>query len=155
MEDNLALAKRIINKILYITIATVDESGQPWNTPVYSAFDEDYNFFWVSAKQSQHSQNIAKNQNIFLAIYDSTVVEGAGRGVYIKAEAVMLTDESEINHATKYLYGRKNKTPHPANHFLSESPRRVYKAVKRQAWVNTDDKVNGFHVDKRIEIKLK
>jgi len=42
-------AKEIISKIIYITIATVSRDGLPWNTPAYSSFDENYNFFWVSS----------------------------------------------------------------------------------------------------------
>lgn len=148
-------AKEIINKILYITIATVNEKGEPWNTPVYSAFDENYNFYWVSALINEHSQNINRTGKAFLVIYDSTVAEGTGQGVYIKADAKMLTSESEIIHATKYLYGRKNKPVRPVFDFMGDSPRRVWCAVPEQVWTNADDKVNGHHVDSRVEIKLK
>ena len=33
-DENLAMAKRIVEKILYITIATVNPNGKPWNSPV-------------------------------------------------------------------------------------------------------------------------
>ncbi len=51
-------AAEIIKDIKYITIASVSDDGQPWNTPVYSAFDKDLNFYWFSDKNSQHSQNV-------------------------------------------------------------------------------------------------
>ncbi|OGE80018.1 MAG: hypothetical protein A2660_02905 [Candidatus Doudnabacteria bacterium RIFCSPHIGHO2_01_FULL_45_18] len=155
MEDYSVQAKEIINKILYITIATVSPNGEPWNTPVYSSFDEEYNFFWVSDQYSQHSKNIASNKNVFLAIYDSTAKEGTGRGVYIQAEASMIIDKQEIERILKYQYGRKNKPTRPVTDFIQESPRRVYKAVPKQVWINTADKINGHHVDKRIEVKLR
>ncbi len=63
-------ARAIIEKIIYITIAT---EALPWNTPVYADFDEQYNFFWKSGKNSQHSKNIKENNTVFIAIYDSTV----------------------------------------------------------------------------------
>jgi uncharacterized protein YhbP (UPF0306 family) len=57
-------AKEIIELILYITIATVSKDGTPWNSPVYSAFDEDYNFYWASDQNGQHSKNIAENDKV-------------------------------------------------------------------------------------------
>ena len=147
-------AKQIINQIIYITIATVDKDAQPWNTPVYSAFDERYTFYWISSPESQHSQNIATNHRAFLSIYDSTVAEGTAEGVYIQAEASELADASEIEHALKLLASRKNKTPKAVELFLNNAPRRVYKAVTQKAWINTDTVIDGLHIDGRAEISL-
>ncbi len=148
------IAKQILSEIMYITIATVSKDGQPWNTPVYSSFDEDYNFFWISSPLSQHSQNIKENNNIFLTVYNSTASEGTGRGVYVKAKAFELNDPVEIEEALKYIYGRKDKPPRPTDDFMNHNPRRVYKATPEQFWINTDEKVEGHHIDKRVEIKL-
>ena len=109
--NNIEKAKAIIAKIMYITIATVSKDGKPWNVPVYSAYDEKFNFFWNSWKENEHSQNIRSSNNIFLAIYDSTMPEGTGKGVYVKAKAYELDDPKEIEHAVKYIYGRINKVP--------------------------------------------
>lgn len=153
-QELVAAAKGIIADILYITIASITPDGEPWNTPVYSSYDERYNFFWVSSPESIHSRNIAVNKNIFLAIYDSRVVEGTGRGVYIRAIAQELTDKEEIIKALAFAYGRKNKSPRPAEDFMGAQPRRVYKAVPVQSWINDDVKVGSHHVDTRVEIKL-
>lgn len=159
MEAQLAQrAKEIIQKILYITIATVNNTGQPWNSPVYSAFDEDYNFYWASDVKNQHSENIAQNNKIFLVIFDSTAKEGTGEGVYILAKAHQLTAEDEIRKALSYLDGRVGKTKDPVTRvfeFMGDMPRRVYKAVPEKVWMNADGEVNGHYVDKRIEIDLK
>ena len=58
-------AKEIISKIQYITVATYSKDGEPWNSPVYSAFDEQYNFYWASWVENQHSKNIAENGKAF------------------------------------------------------------------------------------------
>lgn len=149
-----AQAKEIIEKIIYITIATVCEDGMPWNTPVYASYDEQYNFFWISTQDSQHSKNIAHSSQVFLVIYDSTVQEGTGRGVYVKARAAELTDEDEITHALKYHYGRKNKSPRPVTDFMGPASRRVYKAIPEMFWINTDEKVDGHHIDSRVKLDL-
>jgi len=148
-------AKKIIDKILYITLATTSKQGQPWNSPVYSAFDENYNFYWISWKENQHSQNIRENNRIFIVIYDSTVSEGQGQGVYIQAKAYELDDEKEIESALKYLDGRIGKEGrHKVSQFQGDMPRRVYEAVPEKSWVNIDDRINGEFIDKRVEIKL-
>ena len=152
--NNIEKAKAIIEKIIYITIATVSKDGKPWNTPVYSAYDEKFNFFWASWKENEHSKNVRNNSEVFLVIYDSTTLEGTGEGVYVKAKAFELNDPKEIEHALKYLYGRKNKTPRKAEEFLGDYPRRVYKAVPEKFWINSDGEVNGNFVDTRIEVSL-
>lgn len=154
-EELIKRAREIIEKILYLTIATVSEGGQPWNSPVYSAFDEGYNFYWVSWKENQHSRNIETNDKIFLVIYDSTAKEGEGWGVYIQAKASMLTDGEEIINAWKSLDDRVGKAKQRnASDFQGEMPRRVYKAVPQKVWINVDGEVNGQYADKRVEIKL-
>lgn len=149
-------AKEIIKRVIYITIATASKDGQPWNSPVYSAYDKNYNFFWASWKDNQHSKNIAENKNIFLVIYDSTVPQGAGEGVYVKAKAQELREEKEIREALALLYTRKNEDPQkrkPAE-FLGNYPRRVYKAVPEKFWMNSDGNVSGNYIDTRVEVKL-
>lgn len=158
MQEQLtSRAKEIIEKILYITIATTPKDGQPWNTPVYSAYDENYTFFWASDQNGQHSKNIRDNNNIFIVIYDSTVPEGTGEGVYIKAKAYVLTNEKEIAHALKYLDGRVNKQKDPQTRiaqFMGDKPRRVYKAVPEKIWMNEDGDINGEFIDIRTEVNL-
>lgn len=148
-------AKQIIDEIIYITLATVTPEGEPWNTPVYTAFDQEYNFYWISCPESEHSRHIAHNGKVFAVIYPSNVPEGTGEGVYMQGTAKPLNDEGEITKVLEFFYGRKNKEPRPAANFLGDSPRRVYKLTTSKFWINSDEKVNGFHIDTRIEIKLK
>ena len=156
-EQLIQKAKDIIEKIKYITIATVSINSIPWNTPLYSAFDENYNFYWASDQKGQHSKNIAKNNNVFLVIYDSTVPEGTGVGVYIQAKVYKLNESKDIKNALKYLDGRVNKKKNPLTRiaeFQGNKPRRIYKAVPKKLWMNVDGEIDGYFIDKRIEIKL-
>ena len=68
-------AKAVIDMIMYQNLATVDEDGEAWIAPVYSAFDDKYNFYWKSSLTCQHSKNIRFKSNTFTSIYDSTVEE--------------------------------------------------------------------------------
>src|SRR5437879_8726165 len=95
MNENEESASAILAQVPYITLATVGPGGWPWNTPVYAAFDEASHFFWVSAREAQHSQNIRANQRVAIVVYDSTVPPNTGKGVYIQATASELTDVGE------------------------------------------------------------
>ena len=44
-EEYLKLAIKIIKEVQYITLATVTPEGQPWNSPLYTAFDKNYTFY--------------------------------------------------------------------------------------------------------------
>lgn len=147
-------AKKIIAEILYVTIATVDSNGHPWNTPVYAAYDEHYNFYWASWTESVHSRNIRQNPNVCLVIYNSTVPEGTGEGVYVTATACALTEPPLVERALCHYYGRIDKLSPDVSRFLGDSPRRIYKAVSQQFWVNGYRDIRGMQVDTRVEVTL-
>ncbi len=153
-KDLTKRAKEIIKQIDYITIASVTPEGMPWNSPVYSAFDDDYNFFWGTHIDSQKAQNIRNNENVFLVIYDSTVPPGTGEGVYVQAKAKQLRDPEEIQHAYETL---KNRRPTPfwdPAAFSESGPVRLFKAVPIKVWMNDDSEKDGHYIDVRTEVSL-
>ena len=153
--ENEKRAARIISDVLYITIASVSPDGKPWNTPVYSAFDSDLNFYWTSSKDSQHSKNIRHNADVFFAIYDSSVGEGNGEGVYLEATAEELNKREEILVARKLTQARKGQNPDDAEKFMGEAVRRVYRAKVARGWVNESESIEKGWRDYRTEIDLR
>ena len=95
-EELRALARRIIDSNLYMTLATADGQGRPWASPVYFAPADYREFLWVSVPGAQHSQNIAARPEVGIAIFDSTVAPGTGRGVYVAARAEELTEHADF-----------------------------------------------------------
>jgi hypothetical protein len=83
-----------------------------------------------------HSANIAENSDVALVIYDSTVPEGHGFGVYMRAEAEMVEKKTEIAKALRLLYTRKSRPIPSAGLFVGETPRKVYRATPSRAWIN-------------------
>lgn len=146
-------AKEIIQKITYATIATSSNVGQPWNSPVYYNHDENLNIYWVSDKEGQHSKNVAENGKVFIVIYDSTVPEGEGEGVYIQASASQVTDPEEILKIRRIKKGSHfEQSP---DSFLGESIRYMYKAVPDRIWMNDAEISDGVFIkDFRVEIPL-
>src|SRR5947209_732238 len=90
-------AKQLIGELKYMTLATADNDGQPWNTPVYFAYDGKKTFYWGSQHNTQHSQNIALNERGFIAIYDSTVEPYQGEAFYALVLCEELDEPTEID----------------------------------------------------------
>ncbi|MFC1710065.1 pyridoxamine 5'-phosphate oxidase family protein [Patescibacteria group bacterium] len=153
-KEYLELAKKIIKDIKYIDLATVTPKGQPWNTPVYTAYDKKYTFYWASDKENVHSKNIKDNNKVFGVIYDSTAKEGTGFGVYLKGKAYEVTNIREMAKAAKLLYSRAGDKPAAIQEFMKRFPRRLYKFLPEKVWINDDGKKNDNFVDIRIEIPL-
>jgi hypothetical protein len=133
MEDrHLASAKVILEKIHYINIATVNEDGTPWNTIVSTSHDKQLNFYWGSSPENVHSQNIRRDGRVFVTIYDSTVPEGTGEGLYLLGQAEELGPEK----ATAVY---------------------KYKFTPEQIWIN-DEERNGdgsYKHDIRVPLNIK
>ncbi|HET9850596.1 MAG TPA: pyridoxamine 5'-phosphate oxidase family protein [Candidatus Saccharimonadales bacterium] len=147
-------APEIIQKIIYMTLATANAEGQPWNTPVFCAYDQDFNFYWGSSKTSRHSKNISANPRVFISIYDSTVPAGEGEGVYIKAKAQELSSPADRRFAHNLLQARRIIPFWKEEYFSDESPIALYKAVPEKVWVNDGQKINGVYEDIRKEVRL-
>lgn len=147
-------AKEIIEQIIYINIATSNSDGQPWNTPVFSAYDEEHNFYWGSDKESQHSLNIAANNKIFITVYDSTVPAGEGEGVYIQAIAEEVTDLEEIKKAHELLQSRRPVPYWRLEQMNGKGVVRIYKAVPQKMWMNDEGEKGGDYIDTRNELNL-
>ena len=147
-------AKRLIERIPYITLATSNKSSLPWSSPVFCVHDKDYNFYWISSIKTIHSINIKENKNIAIVIYDSTVPEGRGFGVYMKAKASVLNDKAEIEEALKLYNKRSRRIIPPASELLSDAPTRMYKAVPSDMWINDIGTVPQGFKYLRFEIKL-
>jgi uncharacterized protein YhbP (UPF0306 family) len=80
-----AIARAIIDTNRYMTIATADERGVPWVSPVWYAVEGYREFFWVSAPEARHSRNLAVRPQVAIVIFDSSVPVGAAQAVYVSA----------------------------------------------------------------------
>lgn len=143
-------AQSILSRICYATLATVSKDGQPWNSPVYCAYDDSYNIYWGSHIGSQHSQNIRANGKAFIVVYDSTIEPGFGEGVYIQAECVELTDEAEIAAAHKIIQDRRPSPYWKLEEVQPDKPVHLFKATPQKIWMNGDGQRDGQYIDIRV-----
>lgn len=85
--DPSALARSIIEANIYLTLATADQNGRPWVSPVWFASADLREFFWVSSPDARHSRNLADRPEVAAVIFDSGQPIGTGRAVYLSAHA--------------------------------------------------------------------
>ena len=98
-------AKKILSKCIYMAVGTSTNDGKPWIAPVLYVYDEDYNFYFLSAVDSLHSENILKNPNVAITIFDSHQRIGVSDGIQIEGRAE-LVEKGEIKKAIT-LYCKK------------------------------------------------
>ena len=99
-DEAAAMARRIIDANWYMTLATADEDGSPWASPVWFAPEGYTSFLWVSRPEARHSQNLAVRPQLGIVIFDSTVPFGGAEALYMEGVAEQLdsaTAESAIN----------------------------------------------------------
>lgn len=151
-QDITVKAKKLIEEIPYITIASVTPQGEPWNSPVFAVHDEEYNFYWNSSPESQHSKNIANKADIFVSIYDTRGALDEGFGIYMQAEASIVADHELTQAILDIYFMRKGKVPLTCEQFLA-GHQRFYVAKVKKCWVNCYDKTHT-PADWKEEINL-
>ncbi len=75
-----------------MTLATADQRGNPWASPVWYATADYREFIWVSSTEARHSRNIAVPPELGIVIFDSHQRPGAGEAVYVSARAGQVPD---------------------------------------------------------------
>ena len=128
-EQNVARA--IIDANIYMVLATADEMGRPWASPVYFAHSGYATFVWVSSPDATHSRNIAVRPQVGIVVFNSHAAIGAGQGVYMSADAERVPRE-ELDEWVG-VFSRRSVANGGAMWKLedvwSEAPFRLYRAT--------------------------
>lgn len=99
-------ARAILNENLVGAIATVNEDGSPWISPVHIFSDEDA-VYWFSEEQRQHSINIEKDARVSLTLFSPDASRGP-KGIYINGEVTKL-DVDATTEAKKLIEAKIGK----------------------------------------------
>lgn len=140
-----------------MVISSADSSGKPWVSPVGFAYDDNFNFYWISNKAALHSKNISIRPEVAIVIFGK-MPEGDFDGVYIDAKAYELVDELEIK-STIDLFNatRPQSSKFSANSIedvTGEAAWRMYKAKPIEFSKRADDTVNGQAITIRKKVQL-
>ena len=143
VQDLGALARDIVDSNIYMTLATADEAGLPWASPVWYAVTDYREFFWVSSPRARHSRNIAVRPQVAIVIFDSRAPEGTAQAVYVSAAAEELAG-ADLERGI----GIFSRASAAAGGELSEwrledvrvpAPYRLYRATATAHWVLDPD----------------
>jgi len=78
--------KSILADNLIGTVATLNEDGSPWATPIH-IFADDAAVYWFSNDQRQHSRNIENDPRVSVALWSR---QDGTKGAYISGTATKL-----------------------------------------------------------------
>ncbi len=152
-QDLAAVARSIVDSNRYMTLATADESGRPWASPVWFAPDGYANYYWVSEPEARHSRNIGIRPDLAAVIFDSGAAIGTGQAVYLEATAREL-EGAEVHHGIE-VFSRVSKdqgaSEWSAEEVAPPAAHRLYLATATQQFV-LDPQVHG--VDERTAVSL-
>lgn len=83
-------SKIIFNENYVGAIATVNQDGSPWITPLHMATDDEY-VYWFSEETEVHSQNLVRDPRVSLTLYKPD--GGAHKqGVYVNGQAEVVAE---------------------------------------------------------------
>jgi uncharacterized protein YhbP (UPF0306 family) len=143
------MTQRIADAIMYMTLATADDEGRPWASPVWYAQATSAEFLWVSDPDARHSRNIAVRPEVGIVIFDSTVPVGGAEAAYMEAVAEELSGP-ELERAI-VIYSRRSKEVGAREWTLADvSPParlRLYRAAASAAFVLGPN-------DQRVAVRL-
>jgi hypothetical protein len=129
-QDLAGIARAIIDANRYMTLATADREGRPWASPVFYAAADYTEFYWISAPEATHSQNLARRPQTSIVIFDSRAPEGAGQAVYMSALAEQVAAR-DLDRGLAVYPGPAERAGAPlaAEHVQAPAPYRLYRAT--------------------------
>src|SRR3981081_298406 len=86
------MVRNVIDSNRYMTLGTTEPDGLPRLSPVYFTHHEHHDFYWGSAPEAHHSENLARQPRIAIVIFDSSVDPGSTQAVYVGATAKEVPD---------------------------------------------------------------
>ena len=98
----------IFDDTLIGSIATVNEDGSPWVSPVHIVTDGEA-VYWFSKETVQHSLNVARDPRVSLTLFSSDLSHGP-KGVYLNGSAEKL-NEAATAQAKQLVEARIGKIP--------------------------------------------
>jgi hypothetical protein len=135
-DDLAAHARALLDTNRYLTLGTVDPNGNPWTSPVYFASASEWEYYWLSDADAQHSRNLADHPQVSLVVFDSTVEPYHGRAVYAVGAARELSG-GDLDHGLEVYPGSglRGGTVFTREDVTGASPYRLYRATATDLWV--------------------
>lgn len=99
-------AQAILNDNLVGSIATINEDGSPWVTPVH-VFSDSEAVYWFSNEDKQHSLNVDREPRVSLTLFSPDASRGP-KGIYVNG-IVSKLDVDATTEAKKLIEAKIGK----------------------------------------------
>jgi nitroimidazol reductase NimA-like FMN-containing flavoprotein (pyridoxamine 5'-phosphate oxidase superfamily) len=135
-DDLATLARSVIDSNRFMTLATADEDGRPWASPVWFAHEGYRHFLWASKPAARHSRNVAVRPEVGVVIFDSHEA-GGWKALYISGVAVEVPDE-DVDQAVEVYSARSEDQGLPAwtrAEVTADARHRLYRATAEELFM--------------------
>ncbi|WP_250038102.1 pyridoxamine 5'-phosphate oxidase family protein [Paractinoplanes maris] len=131
-----AHARELLEANRYLTLGTVSRGGLPWVGPVYFSWAGEWEFFWVSRTDAEHSRNLAARPAVSFTVFDSTVPAYQGRAVYAVGEGREVPSD-DLDEMLVHYPGPAGRggAVFSRDRLSGDSPLRLYQAAASELWV--------------------
>lgn len=99
------LAQDILDKGYFLSLATRDGGGL-WVSDVFYVADENWNIYWMSARETRHSKAIEQNQGVAGTITITTTPEEPSESLQISGYAEKVGEELNEDIEKIFLFKR-------------------------------------------------
>ena len=146
-------AQSILSKCMYMVVGTSTKDGKPWVAPVLYVYDDNYDFYFLSAIDAVHSENITKNPLVPVAIFDSNQKIGVTEGLQLEGKAEFVGEDEIVKAINLYcqkVFPGSTLPPtkrYKPEEYLGASEFRFFKVTLSEAYVTGEDR--------RVKINLK
>ncbi|SMD19339.1 pyridoxamine 5'-phosphate oxidase family protein [Kibdelosporangium aridum] len=144
------IARAVLDANSFMTLATADESGMPWASPVWFATENYRELYWLSSPTARHSKNLAVRPELSIVVYDSTARPLEGQAVYMTGTAVQVP-ESDLEPALRVYSGvsvRSGLKEYSIDNVTGDARLRLYRATVTEHYILDPDAT----IDVRIEV---
>jgi len=150
------MARRIMDENRYMALATVDEQGRPWVSPVYFSPDRYADLYWISSPDAQHSRNLSARPEVSMVVFDSQVPIGGAEAVYMRGHAQEIAEPTPEECAVAFRPRFKGVRSMEPEELRAPATLRLYRATatEHSVLIRGGDPVRGRGIDSRLPVTL-
>ncbi len=147
-------AELMLSNNKYMALATIDKNCNPWSNAIFYAYSDDIKtFYFISAVDSKHSENIKSNSHISGIIYDSNQPIGKTEEIKIEGKALPVWDK-ELKEVIKIYKERlkaksdvKTDLDYDINDYANGAEFRFFKIEIENLYVNRNGRSVSVNLD--------
>jgi len=147
--------EQLLKEQHYCVLSTCDRACLPWATPMFYAYDELWQLYWISARSSYHSRLLVDNPYATAVIYNSPDMGGAVNALYLTGFVAECTEHELEDVLEIYLRRAEAAVSRNPIDYLHTNPSRMYRLESSRAFTLGEAEWDGNPlVDRRIEIPV-